>query len=114
MLSSTYDPGGGDPDGWTSEHVVFQPDSANSEYALLGHHGPNTGQGPGSKVSVVYDPRHPSNVALASELSAHRGDYTASKFVGVGGVLLAVLLVVLAALSARRWRFGSGTPQPPD
>jgi hypothetical protein len=110
VLMSTYDPGGGDPNGWTSEEVVFQPSNANSEYARLGHHGPNTGQGRGSEVSVVYDPRHPSNVALLSELSAHRGDYTASRFVGAGGFVLAALLVLLAALPARRWWLRSGTP----
>jgi hypothetical protein len=101
ILTSSYDPAGGDPNGWTSEEVVFRANGGLA-YAHLGHHGPNAGPASGASVEVVYDPRNPRTVALASELSSHRGDYSVTRVVGFGGVAIGILSAAAALFCVRR------------
>src|SRR5579872_2218806 len=55
VLSASYDPSGGDPDGWTIERVVFSAGGPAPVYATLGHHGSNGAENK-SIVPVVFDP----------------------------------------------------------
>jgi hypothetical protein len=73
LLSSHYDASGGDPDGWTRE-VVLIPTAQGKVRAVVGHHGPESGEVPTS-VAVIYDPLAPTNAQTLQDFTEY-GDYS--------------------------------------
>jgi len=74
VLSSHYDPNGGDPGGWTSE-VVLIPTPEGRVRAVVGHHYPEAASTPNT-VEVIYDPENPTNAQTVEDYEQY-GDYSA-------------------------------------
>ncbi len=89
--SATYDPDGGDPDGWTIDHVRFTTQSGEIVSAVIGHHGPPTAELQTHRLAVVYDPVRPAVVEPAGK---YPGD------AGSEGRLIQVVLGTLLAVGA--------------
>lgn len=58
----SYDPGNGDPDGWTSLRVSLPLPDGQTVRQTVGHQGSPT-ESIGSQVTIRYDPQRPSAVA---------------------------------------------------
>lgn len=96
VLSYSYDPDGGDPGGWTTDHVRFTTSSGAAVVATVGHH--HTGPERASRVlDVTYDPRHTALVRAARYL-----DDADDPTNGVIGAVLATLVTAAAALLTTR------------
>jgi len=63
VLSYNYDPDGGDPGGWTRDHVSFMTRDGQTISATVGHHDPGTENTTGT-IRVIYDPLHPRVVLV--------------------------------------------------
>lgn len=112
ILSYSYDPTGGDPNGWTSERIRFQPSPQETLFAKVGHHGPTLGLG--KRVVVVYDRDDPKVVRLASTLEGHGDEYAVTQWVGITGIVFGALAAIgcllLLALAVCRTRFRPRSP----
>lgn len=64
LLSYSYDPDGGDPGGWTTDHVSFTTAVGATIVATVGHHDPGPERA-SRVIDVTYDPRHPTLVRAA-------------------------------------------------
>jgi Protein of unknown function (DUF3592) len=94
VTRSSYDAGGGDPDGWTSDTVRFQDSTGRTEQVVVGHHGDNHVERNTGKLNIVYDPQHP-NVAM-SELQL--ANVSPGADVAIAATLTAVCLIAATAL----------------
>lgn len=64
VLRYSYDPGGGDPGGWTTDRIGFSTATGAQVVATVGHHaaGPERFS---RTLEVTYDPRDPRVVRAA-------------------------------------------------
>ncbi len=99
VLKSAYDPGGGDPNGWTTDTVQFHDPGGHLRQAVVGHHGDDHLERGSSEVTIVYDPKHP-DVAMSAEEFANStpGIDQAIAFATTAVVILAALGLLLPAL----------------
>lgn len=109
VLSYSYDPDGGDPDGWTTDKVAFVTDRGTTVVATVGHHAPGTEQATRS-VQVTYDPQQPTLVRVANygddaddPLNALVGAIMAS-VVSLGAIALTMAAVIMSLAGGRRRR----------
>lgn len=111
VLSYSYDPDGGDPDGWTTDRVRFTTASGETVVTTVGHHsaGPERTS---RTMAVSYDPQHPA-VARASAYEDDAAD-PANVVVGVVLSLLisaaGIYLATTVVTTPRREQ--GGRPQP--
>lgn len=91
VVRSSYDSGGGDPNGWTTDRVVFADRHGQTVSATVGHHGVNSSERSTGRLMVIYDPLHPTQVM--SEL-----DYQYDS--SAGGVLISAAIFALITLAA--------------
>lgn len=101
VLTSSYDPDGGDPNGWTTDQMRFTTAAGTVVTATLGHHG-RGGETAGNRQRVTYDPRDPS----VARLSAYVDDDDDPTYALVGaalavGVTAAAFCVASRALTVR-------------
>jgi hypothetical protein len=95
VLSYSYDAEGGDPGGWTTDHVRFATAGRGTVVATVGHHDP----GPerfNRVIDVTYDPQH-LNVVRA----AHFPDDADDPSNIVAGAMVAALVTTAAAFTIR-------------
>ena len=96
VLSYAYDSDGGDPDGWTIDHVRFTTAAGSTVVTTVGHHAP----GPeriSRELAVTYDPQHPT---LAR--AAHYLDDADDPANAVIGAVLSLLLTAAAGYLTTR------------
>lgn len=111
LLSSSYDPDGGDPDGWTTDTVQFRDQRGNVERAVVGHHGDDHTEQTSRTIPIVYEPAHPGNVMSAQQLETATPDADLAVGIAIATVVvLAGLALLLRALeistSQRRGHIG--------
>lgn len=111
VTQSSYDPGGGDPNGWTSDTVRFQDSAGRVTQVVVGHHGDNHVERNTGNFNIVYDTQHPS-VAMSDQQFANA---TPGADLAIAAILTAVCLVAAVGLllpalqlssrpaSQRRW-----------
>lgn len=99
VVGSTYDPGAGDPNGFTTDTVQFRVADGHTQRAVVGHHGDDHHEQASGITGIVYDPEHPAVVmsveALADSLPG------LDLVVAIGGatmVNLAALALLLSSL----------------
>lgn len=66
VLSSHYDPDGGDPGGWTRDVVEFNT-ATGTVQTTVGHHDTDQPERTSGQLVILYDPRQPAHAATASE-----------------------------------------------
>jgi hypothetical protein len=86
VLNYSYDPDGGDPDGWTIDRVRFVTAGGTTVVTTIGHHsaGPEITS---RRMAVSYDPQHPA-VARA----AHYDDQADDPWNAVIGAVMSLLI----------------------
>lgn len=94
VLSYSYDPDGGDPDGWTTDDVRFITATGTTVTARIGHHSPGPEQTT-RKLLVTYDPQHPTVVRAAGY-----DDDADEPLNAVVGAVVSLLVSVGAAVCA--------------
>lgn len=112
VLRSAYDPGGGDPNGWTTDTVQFHDPAGHLRQAVVGHHGDNHIERASGMMAIVYDPKHPDVVMSAEQLanSTSGADLTIA-IVITAVVILATLALLLPALQiSKAHRRGEASP----
>ena len=92
VLRTSYDPSGGDPNGWTSDVVSYVANGKQYK-VTLGHHGANTSELKSSRLPVIYSDGSPRIVmSLAVWRNATpRADLAVS----ITGTILSVVGVAL-------------------
>lgn len=91
VAHSSYDAGGGDPGGWTTDAVTFT-DPGGQEFAVtVGHHNDDAVERATGHLAIIYDPRHPST---AMSVLAYQDDQSA------GGVVVGTGVLALSGLTA--------------
>lgn len=91
VLSSSYDAGGGDPGGWTTDQISFITATGQAETGTVGHRNDDAPERASGHVPVIYDPNHPGTVMSVAD---HQDPVSA------GGVGIGLGLVILFALAA--------------
>lgn len=107
VLSSSYDAGGGDPGGWTTDQISFTTATGQPETATVGHHNDDTPERASSHLPVIYDPNHPGTVMSVAD---HQDPVSA------GGVGIGVGFLTLFALAAAAFLLSAlkVTPNKPE
>jgi hypothetical protein len=110
LLRSEYDPGGGDPNGWTTDTVQFHDSGGHLRQAVVGHHGDDQIERASGTLTIVYDPEHPDVVMSAQQLadSAPGGDL-ALAFGFTAVVWLAAIALLLPAIQISKTHRRGGT-----
>jgi hypothetical protein len=116
VVSHSYNPDGGDPDGWTTDWIRYVTATGTSIVAKIGHHDPGSETVSGT-VQVMYDPQHPQWVrpATSDGYEDGNGDTSSDFDLLVVGFALAVGATALAATlfsraATRRPRDEAGRP----
>jgi len=91
LVKSSYDAGGGDPDGWTTDTVRFRDTSGNEVQTVVGHHDSNQPERSAGRIKIVYDRQHPKTALTLIEFEQF------SPFPDLIVGLVISLLVVIAA-----------------
>lgn len=105
VMRSAYDPGGGDPNGWTTDTVQFREPGGHIRQAPVGHHGDDHIERASGTINIVYDPEDPHVVMSAEQLAdSTPGADLAIAIVVTAVVLLGALALLLPAvqISVRR------------
>lgn len=105
VLQSTYDPNGGDPDGWTTDTVQFGNASGRDNYAVVHHHGDNHVEQRTGTLGIIYDPSRPS-IAMSTQEYANS---TPGADLTVAVVITAILIIGAVALFLMAFEFSKGT-----
>ncbi|SOD72539.1 hypothetical protein SAMN05892883_1928 [Jatrophihabitans sp. GAS493] len=91
VLSSSYDEGGGDPGGWTSDQISFRTAAGQTMTGSVGHHYDDTPERTSGHLPVIYDPNEPETVMSVAD---HQDP------VSTGGVGIGLGFVTLSAVAA--------------
>lgn len=91
VVHSSYDSGGGDPGGWTTDQVTFTDRSGQTIAATVGHHYDDASERATGHLAVIYDPAHPTT---AMSVLDHQDDQSA------GGVLVGIGLLSVFGFTA--------------
>ena len=91
VLKSSYDPEGGDPNGWTTDTVEFRRSNGKTQQAVIGHHGEDIERISGV-IKIVYDPDQPDVVMSAAQMK------DASPNADLAVAIIFITLNILAAL----------------
>jgi hypothetical protein len=93
LVDSHYDPGGGDPAGWTTDHVSFTDRDGQVIRATVGHHDDDLVEKAAGSMTIVYDPLHPTDAAPTSSGLVSNDSSNIPTLIGAG--LTAVLAIAL-------------------
>lgn len=109
VMRSAYDPGGGDPNGWTTDTVQFGEPGGHIRQATVGHHGDDHFERASGTITIVYDPKNADVVMSAEQLAdSTPGADLAVAIVITAVVLLAALALLLPALQIFMRRHDAG------
>ena len=103
VLSVSYDPDGGDPNGWTALGVRFRDAAGRQRLATMGHHGPPD-EHVGRPIPVIYDSTDPALIDLVGDrqyMVASNDGLILGVGICVGGAVVAASCGV-AALKRKR------------
>jgi hypothetical protein len=90
VINSHYDPGGGDPNGWTTDTIELTTAGDRLVHATVGHHGDDNQEKRTHTIKIVYDPQNLTVVQTASTLLDATPDLDLD---------MAVAMLTLAALA---------------
>ena len=88
---SSYDPGGGDPGGWTTDQVTFIDRRGQAIAVTVGHHDSDATERANGHLAVIYNPAHPTT---AMSVLDYQNDQSA------GGVLVGIGLLAIFGSTA--------------
>jgi hypothetical protein len=91
VLSSSYDAGGGDPGGWSTDQISFTTTNGQPQTATVGHHNNDTPERASGRLPVIYDPTHPGTVMSVA-------DYRYPN--SAGAVVIGIAFMTFIALAA--------------
>jgi hypothetical protein len=94
LVKSSYDAGGGDPGGWTTDTVRFRVTDGKTVQTVVGHHDSDQPERSAGRINIVYDPQHPTTALTLIEFEQ------SSPFPDlIVGLAMSVLLVIAAAVA---------------
>lgn len=102
VIDSHYDPGGGDPNGWTNDHVSFTDRSAQLIHVTVGHHNDNHVEQATGSMTIVYDPRQPTDAAPTSSALVTDNSQDIPPLIGAAVTALLAISSLLVLASALR------------
>ena len=85
VLSSSYDAGGGDPGGWTTDQISFTTTTGQTQTATVKLHNNATPERASGHLPVIYDPNHPETVMSVAD---HHPVSAGGVGIGIGFVTL--------------------------
>lgn len=96
VLHSTYDPSGGDPNGWTEDTIALE--ARQRLVTVVGHHGDNEAEERSGRLRVIYDRSDPARVMA---LATYRGVTPGADLIvaAIGALVCGLLVLVFVALS---------------
>jgi len=119
VLRSSYDPDGGDPNGWTTDTVQFRDTQGRNNQADVGHHDNHVEQGT-RILPIIYDPHHPTVAVSAQEYANSTPALDLTAAVAITAVLvISALATLLSAFELSKSDTKSnddrpaGTAEPP-
>jgi len=95
VLRSSYDPDGGDPNGWTTDTVQFRDTQGRNNQADVGHHGDNHVEQGTRTPPIIYDPHHPTVAVSAQEYANSTPALDLTAAVAITAVLVISALATL-------------------
>jgi hypothetical protein len=93
LITSSYDAGGGDPNGWTTDTVRFRDTSGNEVQTVVGHHDTDQPERSTRLIEIIYDPQHPRTALTVAQFQ----QLPPSTDLVVGLVMSSLVVIAAAA-----------------
>jgi hypothetical protein len=108
VTTSSYDSGGGDPGGWTTDHVAYTDSSGQALTATVGHHYDDSQERASGQLKIIYDPAHPHT---AMSVQDYESDSAAGYVViSIAAIVLFGLTAIGFLISALRFKISHSRP----
>jgi hypothetical protein len=100
VVRSSYDEGGGDPNGWTTETVRFRDVTGADIQTVVGHHDTDRPERSSGQIEIVFDPQHPT---IASTVANFEQFPPVAGFIAglVVSLIVAVTLLMMMSFAAK-------------